>query len=617
MVTPDFSSLISGLTLPDSLGAFLDGLDLFLGYVEDGLDGEVFGVSIPLIGKSLQGGAEIVGSFRETVLARLRALTTQTDQAVRQVLFEALGPAGVNLLLDRDGDLDVDLEDVQVVADANRIQFNIRLGRQPSVLSVPLAFDMGIPGLGIEVDGNVQTKLGWSFDLGLGVSRASGFYFDTSALDELKVDLEVTAPGLSATGRLAFLELEVTDDPSAPTRFAGRFTVDLKDPNADDNRLTFAEIGSGPAFRQVIGATLTAVADVNLNLVVSFGGSTAFPRLLAGFNLDWVFANASTATSAGSFGGVPTVAFNQVRLDIGSFLSNFLKPVIEGIKNILAPIDPVLKILNQALPVLSDLGPLRNLLDTNRDGKVTLLELAAQLSGDIGKIANFVEAVAEISNLVNLLGSLSTSGPGVFFNLGSFNLGTVDVRKVADLASVVPNVTAGPGAMPDGDSQEGKLITRLESMPGGGLSLPFLDSPSKVFGLFFGKNVDLITYDMPALELGFSYLSPTIPIIGPLGVFLTGTVSAKIDFAFGYDTAGLKLFKDSKNPRDLLQGLYVSDRANADGTGEDVAEVVLSMGIEAFGGVDIVIAKAGVGGGGWSIPSRDPAPQGSRKGMGV
>jgi len=55
----------------------------------------------------------------------------------------------------------------------------------------------------MEVDGSVQAKVGWSFDLGLGMSRSDGFYFDTSAADELKVDIEVTTPGLSATGRLA------------------------------------------------------------------------------------------------------------------------------------------------------------------------------------------------------------------------------------------------------------------------------------------------------------------------------------------------------------------------------------------------------------------------------
>src|SRR5205807_5495313 len=67
--------------------------------------------------------------------------------------------------------------------------------------------------------------------------------------------------------------------------------------------------------------------------------------------------------------------------------------------------------------------------------------------------------------------------------------------------------------------------------------------------------------------------------------------------SFGYDTTGLKEFVDSHKVKDLLDGLFVSDRAKADGTGDDVPEVVLQAGIEAFGALDVVIASAGVGGG--------------------
>ena len=596
VTTPDFTSLINGFSLPNNLGAFLDGLDMFLGYLTDALDGQVFGAPVPLIGNSLQGGAEIINSFRAQVLTRLRALTTQSETAVRQAMFEVLGPAGVNLLSDRDGDLDVDLDDLQSITSADQIQFNLRLGRQLNVLSVPLAFDLGLPGLALDVDGNVQVKLGWSFNLGFGFSRADGFYFDTSAAEELKVDLEVTTPGLNATGRLAFLQLQVTVDPAAPSRFAGQFTVNLRDPNSNDNRLTFAEIGSAPGFSSVISAGLTAVADLNFNIVASFGGNAAFPRMLADLNLDWAFDNADTGAGAASFGGVPTVAFHNVRLDVGSFLSDFLGPIMDSIQSVLAPIKPVLDLLNKPLPVLSDLAPVRLLLDSNGDGIVTLLDLAEKLP-DPYRVKTFVKAVSDLNELSAALGAFTTSGPAVLLNLGAFDLGGVDPRKVANLDSVTPNVTAGPGSLPGSGTPEGQLLEKAKSTSGGGFAFPIIESPSKAFGLFFGKSVDLLTYDMPALEFGYNYMSPIIPIIGPLGLFLSGTIGAKIDFAFGYDTTGLKQFLDSHDPADLLNGLYVSDTAKADGTGADVPEVVLTAGIEAFGGIDLYVASAGVGGG--------------------
>jgi len=597
ITTPDFSGLLSGLSFPNSFESFLNGLDTLLGYLQNALDGQVFGVSMPLIGHSLHGGSQVIGSFRDQVLNRLRSLADQSSTAVKQALFEVLGPSGVNLLLDSDNDHDVDVDDVKIVTDADHIQFNVRLGQALKALDIPLGFDLGLPGVGLSVDGQILAKVGWEFALGLGMSFTDGFYLDTSAANELKVDLDVTTPGLDATGRIAFLQLEVKDDPSAPSHFGGEFTVNLKDPSGDNNRLTFNEMSAGPDLSQVVDAQLTGGADLNFKTIVSFGGDASFPRLLADLNLDWAFNNANTASGDGGFGNAPTLAFNHVQLDLGSFLSNFMKPIISGVQSVLAPIKPVLDVLTAPLPVLSDIGPLRDLLDQNGDGQVTLIEMAALLSDDVAKAKNFIEAAANISDIATLLDSFSTSGAAALLDLGSFNLGSMDVRKVKDLTAAVPNITAAAGALPSDNTAEGKLIKKFKDSPGGGFSFPFLESPSKVFGLFFGKPVDLVLYDMPTLEIGFTYMSPTIPILGPLGLTLSGTVSAKIHFSFGYDTTGLKEFVDSHKVKDLLDGLFVSDRAKPDGTGDDVPEVVLQAGIEAFGALDVVIASAGVGGG--------------------
>src|SRR5205085_913531 len=51
------------------------------------------------------------------------------------------------------------------------------------------------------------------------------------------------------------------------------------------------------------------------------------------------------------------------------------------------------------------------------------------------------------------------------------------------------------------------------------------------------------------------------------------------------------------DPLDLLHGFYVSDRANADGTGADVDEFFLQANIALYGGVNVVLAKAGIEGG--------------------
>ena len=206
--------------------------------LQQALSGEVFGVDLPLVGDHLKDGAKFIEDFRDDVLARLRALTTNSDDAVRQALFEAFGPAGLGLLRDgADTGSDVDLDDIQLVSTPENVSFAMHLGQNLSLLSVPIGFDIGLPALGLAVDGKVNVRLGWDFLMGFGVSRADGVYFNTAAKNdagnpapELTVDLDVTTPGLSAAGALAFLQLRAKDDETDPSHFAGRFTVDIKDP---------------------------------------------------------------------------------------------------------------------------------------------------------------------------------------------------------------------------------------------------------------------------------------------------------------------------------------------------------------------------------------------------
>jgi hypothetical protein len=114
-----------------------------------------------------------------------------------------------------------------------------------------------------------------------------------------------------------------------------------------------------------------------------------------------------------------------------------------------------------------------------------------------------------------------------------------------------------------------------------------------------GKDVTLIAFDIPALDFKFTY-SQFFPIFGPLGVSITGTLHANIDFGpMGYDTLGLREFFDSgfRNPETLFDGFFISDTAAADGTGPDVPELTLEGGLSAAAEINLGIAKAGVAGG--------------------
>src|SRR4029453_8824572 len=87
--------------------------------------------------------------------------------------------------------------------------------------------------------------------------------------------------------------------------------------------LTLGDLTSpGLKLSQIVSGTITGNAAVILKLVSSFG-STAFPTLSARFALQWGFNAAPTGVSVATFGNKPSIEFDDVSLDLGTFFSNF------------------------------------------------------------------------------------------------------------------------------------------------------------------------------------------------------------------------------------------------------------------------------------------------------
>src|SRR5262249_3294977 len=156
-------------------------------------------------------------------------------------------------------------------------EFRIRLVKHLG-LTEALDRDIGMKGLGLSLDGgSLQVSLDADAFLGFGVSKNDGFYFITApppgVAHNLSVAVDVTAPGLDATGRLAFLQLHVRDH--GPP-LGGSFVVDVTDPS-HDGRLTFSELtAAGLSAGDLIDARFTATAHVDLLLSADFG-SANFP----------------------------------------------------------------------------------------------------------------------------------------------------------------------------------------------------------------------------------------------------------------------------------------------------------------------------------------------------
>ncbi len=522
---------------------------------------------------------DFLAELYDKLTEQLNGVLSQPFKPIQQALYDAVGPDGINILKDSN-DNGIDINDIKVETTAlSGVKFDLNLGTEKT-FSTSLATDIGLPGLGLKVDGDAQVDFDFDLNLGFGVNKTDGFFLDTSKDKELSINLDASLPGLTATGELGFLQLDVTDKDSS---LKAGFSVNLKDQNSD-GKLTASELTSVK-----LDTKLDVAADVNLGLVTSFDGDAKLPSISTDFNLDWSFQNAK-ADPTKPLGGdnKPTIAFNNVKLDLGTFISDFASPVLKNVQKITKPVEPILEILKKDINL--------------KVAKFNLLDIAEGLGYIDQQDRDFIDSVSQVATIVN---SIPTNTSTIQIGLGSFNLGNeADIRnpqfKLSDVEE--PNITETADALDDQlsgtDKQtEREFITKLSSVPGGGLQFPILTDPKKAFNLLLGKDVELFTYDLPKLEFSLKYDSPFIPIVGPLGVRIGGNIGAALDLAFGYDTYGLRQFIDTKKGADIFNGFYVSDRANADGTGADVPEVTLNAGLEASAELNAVIVSAGVGGG--------------------
>ena len=628
---------LSNLDLFDSILLAVDGIDLFLDGLQSVLDGEVFGLELPLIGDGLSDGARFIEDLQDDVVDPFRnAVETADDlrsdvdngdtNPISKILFDVLEPTGL-LLVDVNGEttratqtgldeglftlgqaigLTTNLADDQLPTfDELFIQWNVRLGQAPTAIGTNLDLDLGIPGLGFEANGPLGVELGWELALGFGLSGTEGFYFDidNGGQAELMVDVDVVLPD-SLTGQLAFLQLNALNVGSA---LGATFAIDVGKSGNQGNasRLGFTELGNLDLTPQ-IAANATADFDLTLQLNSDLipGASAVFPTLKSDFLLEWalgdrvtdpdnkVFEDLSSITGSVIQAGLETVAFTDVELDLGLFISDFVAPILEQVQSVTEPVQPVVDILTTPLPVISDLGP-----------PVTLLDLA----GIFGKVnPAFLRSVADIITLVN---AIPTNVSSLMIPFGDFVVFEKDkINPDLDLSD--PDANLSGIEMPDSSSFD--FNSELDKQPAGstknftkkltttgGFSFPILTSPTEAFNLLLGKDVTLLAYDMGALELDLSY-SQFFPIFGPLGASITGRVTANIDFAFGFDTFGISQFaaSDFRNPELIFNGFYVSDNpTDATGAGPDLAELVLGLSLSAAAEVNLGIARGGAGGG--------------------
>ncbi|MEG4045187.1 calcium-binding protein, partial [Microcoleus sp. Pol17_C1] len=483
----------------------------------------------------------------------------------------------------------------------------------------------------------------YELSLGIGVNKDFGCYIDTDRT-KVKADLDFELTDkFKAKADLGLLEAELQDDKyQNPTEVNGNFEVKLKDLDnlggADDgNRLTLSELNGSYQFKDLFQSSLTANANLGLQAKTSINGDAAIPSYKFDLAVKWPkinyqngelktpfniltselvpntpgFNNFNPANITGislsfdpsnladnPFAGLPkpTVDFNNIKLDAGTFVSNFAKPVLGKVADIIEPFRPVIDFLNTDTKLLSKLD-IAEPFDKNRDGKVTVLELASTLSGG-SLVTGFLDAVVEIDSVSQWARNISNTPGNLAINRGSYRLGNIDVSKsnasMKNATYFLTNLSYGNDQQlnPIASNPRGDFVNAFPKIKG--LEAPILTDQNTAINLLLGKDIPLLTYDMPPLNFNFD-ISKTFPIVWPISGLIQGNLNGSADLAFGYDTYGLKEWKKDKfsdnSAIKVLDGFYVSDRANPDGTGEDVDELKLNASIKAGLGVNAVVVS--------------------------
>jgi hypothetical protein len=549
------------------------------------VSGKVFGVEIPIVGPALQntGIASSIANLKTTLDAAAATLDAETDVTkIANELQTALGsPYTVMAAKDT----------------PNPGDYKFTINRQDTLATISsgsFKFDVGLPGLGLKASGpGLTIKLGDQFNINFVVpaSGSANTYFVATGggNHDFSLTANLSLPNFSAQGNLGLFQINAEEDkadnaandtglPSqGASSFNPTFNFDLP-----SGQLKPSDVANGKA-------SVSGEAMVNLGLVVSFGGSTKFPSFKTNFHLDWKVDTSDTTQPLGGT-TAPTVQFKSVEVDAGSYISQFLGPILQDIQTVTRPLQPLIDILQTPVPVISDL----------LGHKETFLDMVSLLSGGSnGDTVSFVKSVVQIIGLVN---SIPTGSGLSNINIpfGDFDLGKLtDVRsatpsdlKKLDLSSLsnsgfFQNLISNLEGAGGDSATVGHFLNQSEGGEGGSFqaSFPIIDNPINVFGLFLGKPVDLFDLTLPDLTFGSLDVNNPLfdqffPVLGPLGVELKGYLGAKFHVQVGYDTYGL-------TSGDPLQGFFISDNSSA----------TIAAGIHAYAALNVVVFSAGVGGG--------------------
>ena len=595
------------------------GIDRFLDLLEGALEEDVL-ENLPLVGGGVDAAGTFVGTLREKITLPLLDLLSsvraggsfeQVEAVVANFLYEQLGAPGANILADGpDAGSTITAADIAVELTAQNFEIGLRLAGRDEIAGID--FTSGLDGFPLRADGGLTVQFGYDVWLGVGVDRIAGAYLTPDPDGDAEIELDLIAGLAVDTGGseprptafaldlfgLAFTATDNNDGATPGTGVFGEVGLDIAAAALTDGRLLVSDL-AGDFFGSF---TLAADLDARIDVELDLGVNGDFPSIAAdvvgefGVGLSLVGGDVQFTVGEGA-----SIGFQDVRLELGSFISESIGEPIGFFADLLEPVAPLIEILNTEVPGVSQISQIAG------NGPVTVLDLALLQVPEAAESAKKFLAVAEtVLEIAELIGQ---DNGELVLNFGSFGFGPLydnsgldpRVSGVGRLAAddlerngVAGFFDAAQQVLDSGNAAVEDLFSTLNAQPTGdggedaGLGITFdLLDPANIFRLLLGDTVNIITWDIPKLELGFDWgasfnIWPVPPIILNLGLGF----DAFVDLGIGYDTRGLKT-------GNFVDGFFFSDTSFT--TQEDIAE--FGLGLQASLG-------AGIGGPGLSAGVR-------------
>ncbi|MCB1800733.1 MAG: LEPR-XLL domain-containing protein, partial [Gammaproteobacteria bacterium] len=611
-----FESLEPRLLLAADLAVVDDGgLNQYFDKVQAELDNNVFAAPIPLIGTQL--AERNAGRIADRISIALDSFTVVPGDGFYTSVDDV--KAGLRSAL---GDMILDDQIFHTTnADNTEYRFSLTLAGSESeqiALDLALGEDPIIdPRLG--VDNEVLLSFDWEFDLVFGVfeeltSGDSLFFVNTAFDNELTInnlsavldggsDGELAAKGIAGIfGALIQQDRGNDEEAARSSQFTGSMAIDVVGAGVFTLPQSFAAIE--------LDAIVDGQADIHLDIdaamVPDFADVSESQRTFnlgveADVHISQVFDAANTQDDL--FGNAIDVDYEDVRLDLGTFFSEFVDPTVAQLQDSLQDIKWLVDFLTNPIPVISVVGEAIGI------GKVTPIDLgilttavSPKLSGETkDKILNGLYATKATLEFLN-----------VFYDLGPIADGLPDTTGLVGFkVQLTPSAGKNTGSESEPSDEppppkERKLVRQdakanlLEDVKnkntmsreffatvGGRLQFPFLHDPSAIIEMLLGDTTPVLSNF--GVDFNFGYVAELlIPIIAPfLSAEFRIEISGTLDFDAGYDLFGTNLFTRSldfssddalqdsidANMHRLADGFFFDDHFGSDTASDGVYDV--------------------------------------------